>query len=213
MGVQIRIDVLTTIDATKDDIRMFLCSSTVEKPSVYVVVFENPNGTNPHFHIYVSTDDCQKNLNKIRSWWKTRHYIKDNLCVKRWGDTDDDMSYFYKGVSNDENADIMSTTHSVFEQKKFHDKYWEINKLFAHNKKAKESPNLVTMLVKACEEAGAKTHDEVVRVFLQSRVGLQGVCLYKHGAIVKSAWLHLNRDREDSLDYEVSKWVGKIFFD
>jgi len=196
MGVQIRIDVIND-DRTRADIDSFISQY---KPTVYVAVRED-SGDNPHYHVYVNVEANPKEIGKIRAWWKYREYVKDALCVKKWDDSPDDMTYFYKG------DDVYRTTHSQFEQSEFRKKSVEIAKRLQHKKIKKETPNLVTELVSACDVVGAKTMYEVVKVFLKSRVGLQGLCKFKHGAIVKSAYLKLNEESPEILEYEASAWV------
>jgi len=199
MGVQIRIDVINA-ERSREDIDAFLAQY---QPTVYVAVREDP-GDNLHYHIYVNLDSSPKNIGRIRAWWKYREYIKDALCVKKWDDSPDDMTYFYKG------DDIYRTTHSQFEQSEFRSRSKIIAERMEHKKNKKETPNLVTELVTACDAVGAKSMYDIVMVFLKSRRGKQGLCMFKHGAIVKSAYLKLNEHEPTTVEYEAERWVQHL---
>jgi len=208
MGIQVRIDVQNEEKARKD-IDDFVDHY---RPKVFIAVRED-SGQNPHYHIYADLSSDSKQVTKIRGWWRYREYKKDALCVKKWGDESDDLTYFFKGDKDDEShpVDCYRTTIDVFTQQKYNEVFWNENARLMHRKKQRESTNLVKLLIVDCEAKGAKSQMEVIRVFAETRVGLAGLCRFKHGPIIKSAWLHLNRSEPAHLDHMVETWCHQIF--
>jgi len=206
MGIQVRVDVANE-QKTLEDIEDFI---TQYKPVQYVAVREDP-GQNPHYHIYVSLQADVKEVAKIRGWWRYREYKKDALCVKKWGDEPHDLHYFFKGDKETRVVNCVRTTIDVFKQQEYHDAYWNENERLKHEKERKRATNLTSLLVADCMAAGAKSQIEVVRVFAQTRVGLAGLCRFKHGPIIRSAWLYLNRSEPAHMDHMVESWTNQIF--
>jgi len=206
MGIQVRVDVQTE-EKTRTDLDEFIDHY---KPKAYTAVRED-SGNNPHYHIYVSLPSEVKDIAKVRGWWKYRGYTKDNLCVKKWGDEPHDMHYFFKGDKETGKVDCLRTTIDVFAQEQMNETYWQENARIMHEKARRKAPNMIAVLIADCQAAGAKTQMEVVRVFAESRVGLAGLCRFKHGPIIRSAWLHLNRSEKVNLDEMVIDWTMKIF--
>lgn len=207
MGIQVRVDVQTE-EKTKKHVDDFI---ELYKPETYVAVRED-SGNNPHYHVYVSLPSDVRTVAKVRGWWKYQEYTKDQLCVKKWGDEPHDLHYFFKGDKESRVVDCVRTTVDVFNQKRMHEAFWEENERIKHDKERRRAPNLVAVLIADCHRAGAMTQMEVVRVFAESRVGLAGLCRFKHGPIIRSAWLYLNRSEKANLDEMVEDWTAKIFF-
>jgi len=105
------------------------------------------------------------------------------------------------------------TTIDVFAQGQLNQAFWEQNAKMKHEKAIKQAPDMVALLIAKCESNGAKSQMEVVKTFLESRVGLSGICRFKHAPIIRSAWLHLNRSESAPMDDMVDHWVCKIFYD
>lgn len=208
MGVQIRVDIQND-EKTLEDVHDFLGMYTPEK---YIVVRED-SGDNPHYHIYVSLSSDVKDIAKIRGWWKYRKYTKDSLCVKKWGDDAHDLHYFFKGDKETRVVDCVHTTIDVFTQSQMHEAFWAENERLKHEKIRKKATNLTTLLVADCVARGVKSQLEVVQTFTSSRVGLAGLCRYKHGPIIRSAWLQLNRSEPAHKDHMDETWRAQIFYD
>jgi len=208
MGVQIRVDI-SNEEKTRKEIDEFIEAYNPEK---YVIVRED-SGNNPHYHIYVSMPGETKELAKLRGWWKYREYTKDQLCVKKWGDDDHDLHYFFKGDKETRDVNCVRTTVDVFTQSKMHEAFWAENERLKHDKERKKATNLTTLLVADCIAKGAKSQLEVVQTFTASRVGLAGLCRYKHGPIIRSAWLQLNRSEPAHKEHMDETWVAQIFYE
>jgi len=208
MGIQVRVDVQTA-EKTRQDLDEFIDHY---KPKAYTAVRED-SGNNPHYHIYASLPNSVSEVAKVRGWWKYRGYTKDNLCVKKWGDKIEDMQYFFKGDKTTHRVDVVRTTIDVFAQGQLNQSFWEQNAKMKHEKAIKQAPDMVALLIAKCESNGAKSQMEVVKTFLESRVGLSGICRFKHAPIIRSAWLYLNRSESAPMDDMVENWVCKIFYD
>lgn len=194
MGIHVRLDVLPDIALPVDEIIRYADARR------HIVAREDPGG-NPHVHIYLDTD---RTKNDVRNYITRRHpqWQKDKKCVKQWGDERADLRYFCKGDKVTHKMHIMTSTFAFNELATFRDEYYE-------NYTAKAGTTLTAALTQRCRVKGIKSYHDVIEEFILMRKGTDGICEFKHGPAVRSAWLALNGESE-TVDV-VNRFVQKIF--
>lgn len=205
MGVQIRFDLF---EGGPDPAAFLAKLQQYAEPTRWCCVREtNSEGDNPHVHIYIQSARSDADVRN----WITRNFKslkKDRKCVKVWGDEDEDLAYLFKGKDADTlpNVVAVSSYFTFPKQVELHALYWRVNRERAA---ARQAGNLTETLLAACKAAGVRESHDVIKVFLQSRVGRDGVCPFKHGPAIRSAYLALNGEWE--LLQEINRWDQKIF--
>lgn len=182
MGLHVRAD---TIEGLQVDV---FIASLLEYTGAtrYLIAKETPQG-NPHIHCYL---DTVRSTNDVRNWITRKFPVlkKHDKCVKKWGDDPVDMEYYCKGTGKGTGICIMKTSFSPFEIAQWNKDYWDRPK--------SNYGTLTESLVAECRAKGVKSQEGVVEVFCNMRIGREGICPFKHGPTIRSAWLALNCEED-----------------
>lgn len=180
MGIHVRMDELEGYEVPMESVIQHADAKR------YIVAKEDSGG-NPHYHMYL---DTEKSKNDLRNYItrKFPEWKKDKKCVKQWGDTEKDLWYFCKGDKVTHRVDIPKTSFSFDKIMEWNQQYW-----------TNYTPHEATMtetLVESCRSRGIRDSHEVIKEFIRMRMGKDGICPFKHGPIIRSAWLALNGESE-----------------
>lgn len=184
MGVHVRIDLIEGLDLDVF-VRVLMEYSS---PRRHLVAKETPPD-NPHVHIYL---DTAKTVSDVRNFISRRfkELKKADKCVKAWGDGDEDLRYFVKGTGPGSGVNVLYTSFQPMEYMKFNEAFHKFKK--SSGKVAKES--MTEWLVRLCMEKGVKSPMDIVSVFVDARRGREGICPFKHGPMIRSAYIELNEE-------------------
>jgi len=159
-----------------------------------------------HTHMWLDLPDDR--LDTVRKWIKNNAgstFNKSQRSVVKW---DDNIRYFCKGDYVTHKVHVQITTVDPMRIKQLNELWWAVNAQVG-KKKEKKPSNMVEELVVLCKENGATSREQVARTFIRSRKGLQGLCPFKHGPVIRSAWLAVNGDEEE--DETVDLFLNKIW--
>jgi len=194
MGIHVRLDILPEHDLPVDEILQYADAKR------YIVAREDPPG-NPHIHMYL---DTTRSKNDVRNYITRRHpaWKKDKKCVKQWGDDESDLRYFCKGDKETRKVNILKSTFPYNEVLVLNEQYYE-------NYQVKKSLTLTAALVDRCRTKGIRSTHGVIEEFIEMRKGVDGICEFKHGPAIKSAFVALN-GKSELIDM-VNRFHDKIF--
>lgn len=136
--------------------------------TVFLVVYEEHDGENPHVHCVFSSD---KNLSALRVSFKRKFTDKIGNGGYSLKECDDDveayMRYMCKGDSKDNDPVVLIKQGQDYTDEKIkaaHDAYWVNNAALQSNKKKRKLiPNCQTVIEKleaVCKEKGVRKNDK-----------------------------------------------------
>lgn len=179
MGIHVRMDSIVGIDMAISGVLDYT------KPKRFIVAKEDP-GDNPHVHMYL---DSEKTRDDVRNFITRKYpqWKKDHKCVKKWGDEDADLRYFCKGNKKGvwQGVNISHTSFSF-------DTIVRLNREFYENAPKKNDRTLTQWLTERCRLKGIKDEFGIIQEFIDSRKGKEGICPFKHGPVIRSAFCELN---------------------
>lgn len=136
--------------------------------TVFLVVYEEHDGENPHVHCVFSSD---KNLSAVRVSFKRKFTDKvgnGGYSLKECDENVDAyMRYMCKGDSKDNDPVVLIHQGQDYTEEKVkaaHDAYWVNNAALSENKKKRKAiPNCSTVIEKlefVCKEKGVRKNDK-----------------------------------------------------
>lgn len=207
MGIHVRLDDIHLEDSNSIHMSQELRHDINEvnkfsEPRRVLFVKEMYGEGNPHVHMYL---DTKKSRDAVKCWI-TRNlpkYVKDQKCVKIWGDKDPDMWYFCKGKDCHTLPLVIQTTFSHEKIVEFHKNYWQ--------NPSDPSTSLTDRLLHMCKHKGIKDSRGVIEEFIGWRKGKEPICEMKHGGVIKSVWLALQEEGSRDVEMFVDHMHQRIF--
>jgi len=196
MGVHVRLDCIPVFSEA-------IIKSVVEHSEAahHLCCKEDPGG-NPHVHLYL---DTTHSANEIRTWFARKHpeFKRADKCIKQWGDEEKDKAYFCKGKGAKKGIDIVSSSYSFVDHLRWNAMYWEVNA------EKKIGTTGVEALVAEARRTGKTGYADLASILLKQRAGREGLCPFKHGPWIRSAYYALHP--EDHVSH-VEEFLEKCRF-